>query len=93
MKEQSHISKNFEQVFSEFFATGEYEGKMHTIHLKNSISEADELKLEPALSALPDVEGVHVDSENDNVYVIYSGSAQPLVDAVHKAGYVVETAH
>lgn len=93
MKEQSHVAKNVEQMFSEFFATGEHGGKMHTLQLGGSISESDELKLEPALAALPDVEGVHVDSENNNVYVICSGTAQPLVEAVNKAGYTVKAAH
>jgi hypothetical protein len=93
MKEQSHVAKNVEQLFSEFFATGEHDGKMHTLQLDGSISETDELKLEPALAALPDVEGVHVDSQNNNVYVIFSGTVQPLVEAVTKAGYTVKTAH
>lgn len=90
MKDQSLVGQNVERVFSEFFATGQHDGTVHTLHLAHPPSEADESTIKSALSDVGGVKGVHVEREIAAAYIIYSGPQEPLIEALHQAGFDVK---
>ena len=90
MKDQSHLFQNVEQVFNEFFETGRSEGKVHTLHLAGATSDKDRSAIKTALSRVAGVEGVHVGEDPSSVHVLWSGTPEPLVEALEDAGYEVK---
>lgn len=93
MNNQSRVAQTVEKIFGEFFATGRDGDRIHALHLENSPSAKDQQVIEAALANVAGVEGVHIDQEKATVYAIYDSSVEPLVEALHQAGYDVKTAH
>lgn len=93
MNDQSQVADTVERIFGEFFATGRDSDKIHALHLGSSPSAKDQQVIESALADITGVEGVHIDQEKATVYAIYDRPVEPLVEALHQAGYDVKTAH
>lgn len=93
MKDQSHLFQSVEQVFNQFFETGDSDGKVHTLQLASMASNKDRSEIKAVLSRVAGVEGVQVDKERPSVHVICSCSLEPLVQAIKDAGYEVKAAY